>query len=401
MKKLLPGCVQVPSQRQLCRRRGTVIVLAVAMLIVVLGMAAFTVDFGMLNLTKGQMQNAADSSAHAAMQELIPGIGPGATLTPQAASTQAGTKAESIVQLFRTGDLTSTDLSVSRDVRFGRRSWDTASSHWVQEWGVTPYNMVEVTVRRTQDAGAPLGAVFSRVFGRDSFDLETTSVASVAPAAGFKLPTGSSSTVDILPIALDLTTWNQLLAQNYNGAANGFPDHYRCSSSASGVSSGTDDILEVNIYPDANSTMPPGNRGTVDLGAPNNSTADLKRQILYGLNAGDLSYFPNNEIKFNSAGFLYLNGDTGISAGIETALKSIIGQVRAIPIFISVSGPGNNAQYTIVKFVGVRILAVKLTGGPTQRYLWVQPAPYSTRFAIRGNIPVTVDSVLSQPLLVE
>jgi hypothetical protein len=72
-----------------------------------------------------------------------------------------------------------------------------------------------------------------------------------------------------------------------------------------------------------------------------------------------------------------------------------------MPIFTSVSGPGNNAQYVMVRFVGVRIMAVKLTGGPTQRYLRVQPAPVSTRYGIRGNVPVAVDMVVSQPLLIE
>ena len=167
------------------------------------------------------------------------------------------------------------------------------------------------------------------------------------------------------------------------------------------VSNSDDGVPEVNIYPDANSAMPSGNRGTVDIGSPNNSTADLKRQIQNGINASDLDWFPNGELRFNDNGILFLNGDTGISAGIETALKSIIGHVRAIPIFIEVSGPGNNAQFTITRFVGVRIMAVKLTGGPSQRYLRVQPAPYTTRYALRGNAPVTVDGIMSQPLLIE
>ena len=409
MKTIFTKRSPLPREQGQSGRRGTAIILAVVMMFVVLGIAAFTVDYGLLNVTKGQMQNAADSAAHAAMQELIQGIGPGATMNSQVASSNAGNRAETIVQRFRTGDVNSTSLAVDRDVRFGRRSWNSTTNRWVQEWGTTPYNMVEVTVRRTKAVDAPLGAVFSRVFGHDFFDLEAKAVASVAPVTGFSLPTGGSSgsesdydsTINILPIALDLTTWNSLLAQIYHGTANGFQDQHRFNENSGTVSSGSDGILEVNIYPDANSTLPPGNRGTVDLGSPNNSTNDLKRQIEFGLNAYDLSFFPNNEIKFNSAGTLELNGDTGISAGIESSLKAIIGHVSAIPIFISVSGPGNNAQYTIVKFVGVRVMAVKLTGGPTMRYLRVQPAPYSTRFAIRGNVPVTLDSVFSQPLLIQ
>ena len=401
MKTIFTKRSRLPREQGQSDRRGTAIILAVVMLLVVLGIAAFTVDYGLLNVTKGQMQNAADSAAHAAMQELVQGVGPGATISSPVASANAGSKAESMVQRFRTGDVNNTALAADRDVRFGQRSWNSTTNQWVQKWGTTPYNMVEVTVRRTKAVDAPLGAVFSRVFGNDSFDLEAKAVASVAPATGFTLPAGSASTIKILPIALDLTTWNNLLDQILEKTANGFQDQHHYDANAETVSSGADRIPEVNMYPDANSTLPPGNRGTVDLGSPNNSTNDLMRQIELGVNSDDLSYFPNNKIQFNDQGFLYLNGDTGISAGIESSLKAIIGEVGAIPIFISVSGPGNNAQYTIVKFVGVRVMAVKLTGGPTQRYLRVQPAPYSTNFAIRGNVPVTVDGVFSQPLLVQ
>ncbi len=382
-------------------RRGTVAVLAAATLTIVFGIAAFTIDLGLLNVTKGQVQNAADSAAHAAMQELINGIGPGATVTSQVASENAGQTATNMVHRFRSGDVDATNLSVERDMRFGRRSWDSTSNQWVKDWGVTPFNMVEVSVRRTKAASAPLGTVFSQFLGYDSFDVEARAVASVAPITGFSLPPGSSATISLLPIALDLTTWNTLCQQIHSRTGNGFQDQDRYNKASETVSSGSDGIPEVNIYPEANSTLPPGNRGTVDIGSPNNSTTDLVRQITQGVNAYDLSFFPDGELKFNNEGIMYLQGDTGISAGIESALQSVIGETGALPIFISVSGPGNNATYTIVKFVGVRIMAVNLKGGPTRRYLRVQPATYATSFTTRGNIPVNVDSLLSQPLLIE
>lgn len=392
--------LRTPSSRRE-HRRGTVIVLSTVFLVVVLGIAAFTVDIGLINVTKGQAQNAADSGAHAAMQSLVQAFGPGALVSSKSASDDAATKATSMVARFRTGDVTSTVLKSDRDMRFGRRSWDSSTGTWVQEWGVTPYNLVEVNVRRTEAAGAPLGAVFAAIFGRKSFDVQATAIATCAPVVGFELPSGSNDTVDVLPIALDLTTWNSLLRQIYDGAANGFADQHRYVANTDAIVNSGDGVPEVNIYPDNNSQLPSGNRGTVDLGSPNNSTNDLKRQILNGLNATDLSYFPNNRIEFDSSGTLTLNGDTGISAGIESSLQQIIGELRAIPIFTQVSGPGNNANYTIVKFVGIRVMAVKLTGGPTQRYLRVQPAVFMTRNGIRGNVAVTVDAVLSQPVLVQ
>lgn len=100
-------------------RRGTVIVLAACMMVVVIGIAAFTVDFALVNVTKGQVQSAADSSAHAAMQELVRGLGHGATRTSSYAASEAEDAATEIVARFRTGDLESTPLLAERDIRFG------------------------------------------------------------------------------------------------------------------------------------------------------------------------------------------------------------------------------------------------------------------------------------------
>lgn len=382
------------------QRRGTVIVLSAVILLIVLGIAAFTVDFGVMNITKGQTQNAADSGAHGGMMKLLDGFGPGATVSSETAANNASKQATTLVAKFRTDDVAATQLLASRDVRYGRRTWNSSTNEWATSWGTSPYNMMEVTVRRTQAANAPVNAIFATVFGHQKFDIESKAVAAFAPTVGFTLPSGSTDTIDILPIALDLTTWNSIVDQITNGNSNGFTDTKRHSSSSGNVSNDMDGIPEVNIYPDNNSSLPSGNRGTVDLGSPNNSTADLVRQIQYGLNARDLSYFPNSRITFTN-GTLTLNGDTGISAGINDALQSIIGKVRAIPIFTAVSGPGNNAQYTIVKFVGVRVMAVQLSGGPKTRHLRVQPAPFMTRNGIRGHVAVNVDSILSQPVLIE
>ena len=87
-----------------------------------------------------------------------------------------------------------------------------------------------------------------------------------------------------------------------------------------------------------------------------------------------MAYF-GGKVQIPASGLLALNGDTGLSAGIKDDLAAIIGQPRAIPIFRSVSGPGNNATYQICKFVGIRILFVRLTGSPSGKTVVVQPAP--------------------------
>lgn len=421
----LSGCALGPQSQ----RRGAIIVFAAAMLMITIGFAAFTVDFGIVTLAKGQMQNAADSAAHAAALELARSFGPGFELTEEQAEQVARERAVEMVGRFRTADVESTIADEVRDVRVGRRTWDDSTGTWVDEWGVSPYNMVEVTVRRTVADTTALPMTFAQVLGQDNFELTTRSVYALQPGNGFRLPPGSpsSDTINILPIALDLGSWSNLMDQIYGtstasatssstetgngknkknnsgtGNATTFDDEYAWLP-ADGVvdDAQTDGIPEINIYPDLNSGWAPGNRGTVDLGHPGNSTADLKRQIRYGLNSYDLSFFPDNKITFDEDGALYLNGDTGISAGIQSALEDIIGQVRAIPIFIAVSGQGNNATYTVVKFVGVRIMDVKLSGGPSSRHLTVQPAVFCDSHVLRADMSVNVDSILSQPVTIE
>jgi hypothetical protein len=50
-----------------------------------------------------------------------------------------------------------------------------------------------------------------------------------------------------------------------------------------------------------------------------------------------------------------------------------------------VVGNGNNADYTIVGFVGIRIMKVKLTGHP--KYVTIQPAVTIDGSAFWGDSP--------------
>ena len=206
----------------------------------------------------------------------------------------------------------------------------------------------------------------------------------------FKLrPTESN--LDILPYALDVTTWQNLC--NNSGS-----NSYRWNPESKTVSVGADDFVEVNLFPQG--TGSPGNRGTVDIGSSNNSTADIAQQILYGISPADLAYH-GGKLEFDSNGKLYLNGDTGISAGVKDELASIIGKPRIIPIFSSVSGNGNNAMYTIVKWQGIRIMAVKLTGSMSQKHVTIQVAPIVTHGVIPATASGTSEYVYSPVVLIK
>jgi len=256
------------------------------------------------------------------------------------------------------------------------------------------FNAVEVTVRRTAEQNGRVPMFFGRVLGSEGQSTTASATAAfINNFSGFQVPSSEDGTVNlmILPFALDVQTWTDVLA----GSTSNTTDDWSYSDDQ-GVFAAADGVREVNLFPQG--TGSPGNRGTVDIGSSNNSTSTLVRQILYGITPFDLAYYPNSELKFNDSGHLYLNGDTGISAGCKAALAAIIGQTRIIPIFASVSRPGNNATYDIVAWGGVRILDVDLTGSMSSKHLTVQPAPVTTRGGIASSSSTQVSNQVYSPV---
>jgi hypothetical protein len=365
------------KQRSKLLRRGSIVVMAAALLVAIFAFTSFTVDVGLITVTKSQLETAADAGSLAASIELHQGLGPSPEMTPDEVAMVARQAAVDVAALHRSGDLASAHVDANRDVRFGQVHWDASTNTWVKQWGLAPYNMVEVSVLRHEAGGSgdgPLPLFFGPVIGHNTANVSARTTTAIVPGSGFRVEPGSGRTVGALPITLDLDTWDRLVADNEAGSSTEFSDNYSVDPITGQVSNGPDGVFEVNFYPHGSVELPPGNRGTVDLGSPNNSTADLKRQILYGLNEFDLSYF-GGSINPTFADPLSVNGDTGLSAGIKDQLEAIKGQPRAIPLFIDVPvGNGNNAYYTVVKFVGIRIMHVKLTGNPKE--VIIQPAPF-------------------------
>lgn len=353
-----------------CRRRGTILVLSALVLIALVSMVAFAVDIGYLFTVKTDLQKAADAAALAAAAELVDDEALGGTpdLTDEVASARgyAATYAayNPVCQTSPTVDSVG-DVVVGNLTDFSDRNAPLTFTDPLS------YNAVQVTVRRNsvRNGNAPL--FFGRIFGATGAGLESTAVAALMNSfLGFQAPSDGGN-LDILPFALDKDTWDDLLAGGGN-------DDFRYVSGA--VSAGTDGVREVNLYPQ--STGSPGNRGTVDIGGSNNSTCDIARQILDGISPQDLVDL-GKPLALDDAGHLALNGDTGISAGVKDELAAIKGQPRIIPIFDTVTSPGNNAQYRIVQFAGIRIMDVRLTGSHCSKRVIIQPAEVT----VRGGIP--------------
>lgn len=401
-------------------RRGIIVVLAAFLMVVVFGFVAFTVDIGFITLVKAQMQAASDAATLAACLELTDALGPYPLISSDEAQENALEAAAQLAEMHPAGELSSLALD-PQDVQFGRYEWNSTEQTWVATWGAPPFNAVRVTLRRgTTAAGGIQGGdsvnpalplFFAPVLGQQTAALETKAAsAALMPGRGFRI--AANQTVPVLPITIDQPRWKALLAGDGE-------DNFEYDPETGKVIPGSDGILELNIYPGQSSSngnsgngkkknnngnggatgqnqWTPGNWGTVDFGNSNNSTAELERQIKEGLNEQDLSYF-GGKLDVES-GPLLVNGDTGISAAIQKALQQIVGQVRALPLFISVSGQGNNTTYTIVEFVPVRILEAELSGG--DKRVTVQPAVLVHPTVVPSQITVDSATMFTTPRLI-
>lgn len=378
----------VPSRRNIRHRRGATLILTVAMMFMLFSFLAFGIDTGYLSQSRAEIRRTADAAALAGCWELYEQLDAGQTAAaamPQvrlACADMAGRNPVCRLNPQLDTSVTTQEISIgyTNDIRAANITANPAD----------PYFAVRVTVNKNAERNGEVPFFFGRIFGASGQAMQAQATAIMArQIRGFSMPPTGDWHVDVLPFALDQDTWNALLANNAE-------DSYRYNPADQSVTGGSDGVLEVNLYPQG--TGSPGNRGTVDIGGANNSTSDIARQIVHGISADDLAAL-GKPLVLDGDGVMSLNGDTGISAGVKDELASIIGQKRIIPIFSSVSGNGNNANYTIVKWVGVRIMDVRLTGKMSGKKLVVQPAPVLARWGVSATSGTSWSDNLLSPVM--
>jgi Flp pilus assembly protein TadG len=365
-------------RRNANRRRGKFLVVSSLLLPVLLGGMALSVDYGVLCVAHGQLRNAADAAALAGARRLVTEarLANRSDLTAEssAARSQSVTVAQANPVRNQTVPVSGSDVAIGYvdpvrpDIGF-----TTAGSPALS-------NAVAVTLGCSVDRGNAIPTFFAGVLGRSN---PTTNVRSVALAAqytitGFRSVPGRN--VHVLPIALDAATYDAMIVSNA-GIVRATTDSYRYDPATGTVSAGADGVYESQMYPVA--TGSPGNWGTVKIGVSNNSTSVLSDQIQYGLTPAQLATYPGGVLQLDPVTrSLTLEGNPGISAGIQSALTSIIGRTSVVPVYSSVQGNGNNTRYTITTFAAVRVLAVNFQGSP--KYVVVQPATFQDPTVISG-----------------
>jgi Flp pilus assembly protein TadG len=355
------------------------IILTALMLVLMLGMAAFAIDIGIMMLARTELQHAANAAALAAAGDLIPdngGLYGQADMTAEITSARA--KAVQFAGLNQVRNVApvvnlNTANTTTGDVVIGYLSNPSDPTQTMSFNNMNLANAAQVTVRRTTSQNGEVPLFFARVLGTNSRAAQATATAAVLTQgiAGFKTPSDNTN-LAILPIALKLQAWNDMLAGTGSDSLGW--------DATNGVTNHGDHVLEIDLYPDGTT---PGNFGTVDIGSASNSTSDISRQITYGISPQDMQALPNGQLALDSNSELSINGDTGVSASIGKELSDIIGQPRIIPIYKSVINPGNNATYTICQFVGIRVMAVKMTG--KNKGVTIQPAYIGTKGGISGS----------------
>ena len=339
-------------------RQGAIVILAAFLLAVIFACLALALDAGYICLLKSQLQRSADAAALAGVGELYQPM-EGLVVT-QISSPLSIEDARSAAQQYVLTNDASSERQTGRTVTVGLNPDNDANgdiligrlfqpSNLQEPLTLTEDNPNSVTVRIPMNESHANGAIqlfFARVLGYDTAQLTQTATATIVGAP------------QLIPISTSIDHWNSLSTST--------EDNYSFDSDQ--VSSGDDGIPELSIYPGAwnGQDLPPGNFGTIQVGEFLGTTT-LRDQIAYGPSQADYDYH---------GGTLYegmvFSGETGISAGMETAFLggradgttygSIIGHVRILPLYSTATGNGTNAQFTIVRFVPVRIMYAELQG---------------------------------------
>ncbi|SRR6056297_2569679 len=344
-------------------RRGSATAFGIVMIGVMAVLLGLTIDLGYIHNSQAELTRTSDSAALAGAWALFDGRV--AERSEADLVREVTQSADQFSQQNKVGNAAPRLSLTGNDVKLG--FYDVSTNTFIAE-SPLELNAVRVSVRREENTNGEVPLFFGMFSGRQSQSMASTSTAALVNSIeGFYLPDEEGSSIEMLPFALDIDTWTAV----ENGQA---------GDSLSWVNGQvvrhSNGRHECNLYPQG--TGSPGNRGTVDIGSANNSTRDISRQIVHGISRNDLLTL-GGPLEFNEQDELYLNGDTGISAGVKDELQSIVGEKRVIPIFREVNGNGNNATYTIVKFAGVRILEVKLTGRMNQKRVIIEPAPVIAR----------------------
>jgi Flp pilus assembly protein TadG len=164
--------------------RGVFLVVGALCLVGCMMFVAYSVDLGLVSMTKAKMQNGTDTAALAAAMEItnaIANAGQDVSDVFTYAEGQARTVAKNVATM------NGVYIDETLDVDFGQRKFNTATGAYEINWNAaaSQVNSVKVTARRTgNNTSAPDGklpGMFSSIIGNKGTSLQTESIAYIEP----------------------------------------------------------------------------------------------------------------------------------------------------------------------------------------------------------------------------
>jgi hypothetical protein len=350
---------------------------------VLIGFTALAVDLALIAVARSHLSTAADAAALAGAFQLATGDRvQGATdLTTEIyAANNAAVAVGQANKILGAAAVINTNYSNTSGGQILVGYLNPASPYATLDTSQasTPlFNSVQVTAIRDSNHSGLVPALFAQLMGFHGANVNVSSTATAQNYSISGFQAVGSLNAQLLPIALDKTTWQSMMAGQTQ-------DQYTYNASNNTVTSGSDGVTESVLFPVG--TGSPGNWATLNIGVSNNSASTLSSQIQNGITPAQLATYPNSTIQLDTTltpPSITFQGNPGLSAGISSALTSIIGQSVAIPIYDLNGGNGNNAWYRIIAFQAVRVMAVNFQGNP--KYVVIQPALLNDGTGIPGS----------------
>ncbi len=165
-------------------RRGVFLVVGALCLVACMLFVAYSVDIGIISLTKTRMQNATDTAALAAAMEISHAI---STAGQDVGDVFVYAQSQARVVAGDVAEMNGTYINESIDVDFGHRYYNAATGVYSIDWNPAgnQVNCVKVIARRTgTDTNAPDGklpGMFSTVAGNTGTAVQAESIAYIEP----------------------------------------------------------------------------------------------------------------------------------------------------------------------------------------------------------------------------
>ncbi len=367
------------------RRRAIIAVQVGVMMVVLLGLAALTVDLGALFNARADLQRTADAAALAGASAYVTDdmmrirMGTGGSESAAYVTGLAAARVSEFASMNPTLGLGTTVIAPG-DIYTGWINIDSTTESI--QTGVAPVDLtaVRVIVRREaggdESANAPVQFFFAPILGKLAGETSASAVAVFDDRfAGFDVGEPGAG-------GLPFTIHEDAFAQELMHGG----DQYAYNEEGGTITSAPDGIREVRLYPyplsGSGYEEGDGNFGVLNIGTGNQGVDAERVQILNGLTAEDMEM----EIGTSEPTFLDgegspvtydITGSPGLEAALKDVVSQIVGDVVAFFLHDNVVLSGSNATYTITSIRFGRVMDIRLTGAPSTRGLYIQPVSYN------------------------